>query len=86
MGLAIWGAAALLAFALARMLRSRRRGRWFVELGLALVTAAILGLTATALDFGGWEEPDWRAALFVFAGAFAAIGMFRFAIVYRSQT
>jgi hypothetical protein len=39
-----------------------------------------LGVTATALDFGGWNEPDWRAGLFVFLGALAAAGAIRLTI------
>lgn len=85
MGIAIWIGAGLAAFALARLIGSGRRASWLVELLLALAVAMILGLAATALDFGGWREPDWRAGLFVLAGAFAAIGVLRFTIVYRSQ-
>lgn len=42
-----------------------------------MVTAIAMGLLATYLDFGGWKEPDWRAGLFCFLGAFAAIGFYR---------
>jgi hypothetical protein len=57
---------------------SRRRG-WIGELTVSVSTALLLGIVATALDFGGWREPDWRAGLFAFLGAFAAIGIFRVA-------
>lgn len=81
----MWIGAGLAAFALARLIGSGPRTRPLAEFLLALAVAMILGLAATALDFGGWREPDWRAGLFVLAGAFAAVGMLRFTIVYRSQ-
>lgn len=85
MGIVTWVFAAVLAFAVARGLASGRRAGWLAEAALALTATAVLGLGATALDFGGWDEPDWRAGFFVLTGTFAAIGMLRFAIVYRSQ-
>ncbi len=85
MGIVIWIGAGLGAFALARLIGSGRGAGRLAELVLALAVAMILGLAATALDFGGWREPDWRAGLFVLTGAFAAIGLLRFTIVYRSQ-
>ena len=48
-----------------------------MELLAAIVTALLLGTLATALDFGGWNEPDWRAAAFCALGTFAAIGVVR---------
>lgn len=54
----------------------RPRG-WIGELMVSVVAALALGVAATALDFGGWKEPDWRAGLFVLFGAFAAIGVVR---------
>ena len=41
------------------------------------VVANLAGLTATALDFGGFSEPDWRAGLFVFLCVAAAVAMVR---------
>jgi len=29
------------------------------------------------MDFGGWNEPDWRAGVFVFCCAAAAIAVVR---------
>jgi hypothetical protein len=43
----------------------------------ALVVANAAGAAATALDFGGWNEPDWRAALFVFFSVAAALAIVR---------
>ncbi len=76
MGIAFWTVAAVAAFLLARLAPWRRRGV-AGELALSIVTALILGVAATALDFGGWREPDWRSALFALFGALAAIGLRR---------
>lgn len=77
MGLAVWFTSGLAAFLLARIIPfARGRGR-IGELLAAMTAAAVFGLTATALDFGGWREADWRAGLFAFLGAFAAAGVFR---------
>ena len=43
----------------------------------AFVAANLAGIAATALDFGGWNEPDWRAAVFVFLCVTAAIAIVR---------
>lgn len=77
MGLASWLAAAFVAFALARIVPLGRPRRWLAELLLAAVIALLLGATATALDFGGWNELSWRAALLAFLGALAALGAAR---------
>lgn len=72
----MWVLAGTAAFALFRLVRSARAG-WLSEGVLALVSGAAAGLAATALDFGGWKEPDWRAGAFAFAVAAAAIGAHR---------
>ena len=77
MGLLLWLVAGAAAFAFARIVPYRRpAGRWG-ELAAGLVAAIAFGLAATYLDFGGWQEPDWRAGLFALFGAFAAIGVKR---------
>jgi hypothetical protein len=68
-----------LAFVLARIVPAGRRRARIAELAAALTIAFLLGTVATALDFGGWNELDWRAALFAFLGAFAAAGIARWA-------
>ena len=73
----MWVIAGLGAFAAARLIRAGRPQRWVIEGPLALLVAVAAGLAATALDFGGWEEPDWRAGAFAFAAALAAIGLAR---------
>ncbi len=77
MGIALWVVSSVVAFLLARMAPWRRRPAWAGELSVSIATGLVLGAAATALDFGGWSEPDWRAALFVVLGAFAAAGMIR---------
>lgn len=77
MGLAMWFTSGLAAFLLARIIPFARGRGWLGELLVALTVAAVFGLTATALDFGGWRELDWRAGLFAFLGAFTAAGVFR---------
>jgi len=78
MGIALWVAAAAAASLLARIVPRGRRGAWHGEAAVAIAAALVLGVVATALDFGGWSEPDWRAGLFTLFGALAAIGTFRF--------
>jgi hypothetical protein len=77
MGIALWATAGVLAFALARVIPITRSRRWTRELLIALLAALALGTLATALDFGGWRELEWRAATFAFCGAFAAVGALR---------
>jgi hypothetical protein len=76
MGAALWFATASVAFFTARFIPARRQG-WGRELAAALGAAVVLGLTATALDFGGWREPDPRVGWFTAYGSWAAIGLVR---------
>ena len=75
-GVALWLGCGFVAFVLARLIPLARRG-WAIELALTLAAALLLGTLATALDFGGWREPDWRAGLFAVFGSFAAAGALR---------
>lgn len=85
MGLALWTAAGLVAFAIARLLPPARTRAWLLELLAALATALALGFVATARDFGGWKELDWRAGLFAFFGALAVLGVFRLVTIFRGR-
>jgi uncharacterized membrane protein YeaQ/YmgE (transglycosylase-associated protein family) len=76
MGIALWLFAGGTAGTLARVIRKLRQ-RFLGELFVALISSVLLGGIATALDFGGWREPDWRAGLFALLGSFTAIGFFR---------
>ncbi len=77
MGAALWFAAALSAFFVARMVPAGRRHDYLYELLLAILASLICGSLATALDFGGWREAEWRAALFALCGALAVIAAYR---------
>lgn len=77
MGIALWVLSGAAAFLLARIIPQGRRPAWLGELLVSLATGLALGVAATALDFGGWREPDWRAALFVLFGAMTAAAGFR---------
>ena len=74
MGITLWLASGAAAFALARIVPLARQKRWLGELLVSISTALALGTLATALDFGGWQEPDWRAGAFGFFGAVAVVG------------
>jgi hypothetical protein len=76
-GIALWAAAGTLAFLLARIVPLARRRSWLAELIAAIGTALLFGLIATYLDFGGWKELDWRAGVFTFLTALAALGLVR---------
>ena len=75
-GIAVWVVCGVVAFTLARVIPLARRRPW-AELAVTILTALLLGAAATAYDFGGWNEPDWRAGLFSFFGSFAAAGAVR---------
>ena len=77
MGIVLWLACAVTVFFLARYVPFARPAPWAGELVTALLGALALGTLATALDFGGWNEPDWRAALFVLFGSAAVVGSIR---------
>jgi uncharacterized membrane protein YeaQ/YmgE (transglycosylase-associated protein family) len=76
-GISLWFVSGAAAFAFARIIPLGRRPGWAGELILSVVTALLLGVVATALDFGGWQEPDWRSGVFAGLGAFAALGLWR---------
>ena len=81
MGLVVWAVSGVVAFAVARIVPLGRSRSWIVELLSAIVAAFALGAIATALDFGGWSEPDWRAGVFALLGALAAVGLARAATI-----
>jgi hypothetical protein len=77
MGVAFWLLCGGAAFAASRAIPSARPDRYGRELLVALVASLLAGLTATALDFGGWGEIDWRAGAFVICCALAGVGCAR---------
>ncbi len=68
-----------MALVLARAIRPMRRS-WKPELLAALIAAMLAGIVATALDFGGWQELDWRAGTFAFLTGSTAIALTRLAL------
>ena len=77
MGIALWLLCGVAVFGASRAIRPGRPERYAGELLAALLIALAAGVAATALDFGGWNEIDWRAGLFAATCAFAAIGCAR---------
>jgi hypothetical protein len=77
MGIALWITCAAAVFLAIRNIRFGRPAGWVGELLTVTISALILGAIATALDFGGWKELDWRAGLFVLFGCFAVAGIGR---------
>ena len=78
-GIAVWLVSGGLAVILARIVPAGRPASPALEIVTAWIAALGAGLAATALDFGGWAEPDWRAGLFAFFVAAAALGVLRMA-------
>ena len=74
-GMSLWIVAGGAAWFMARFIPPGRSPA--AEAIAALVISNIAGLAATALDFGGWNEPDWRAVVFVFCCVAAALGVIR---------
>lgn len=77
MGIGIWLLSAAAAAAVTQIIPAGRDGRWVVESLLAIGVGLMLGVLATALDFGGWNEIDWRAAALSALGGFLAVGVSR---------
>jgi uncharacterized membrane protein SirB2 len=67
----------IVAFLIARIIPFSRQVHWKTELVTAMVAALAAGLAATILDFGGWQDLDWRSAAFAFCVALAATGAVR---------
>lgn len=74
MGIALWLGCSLVVFFAIRRVPHGRTARWGGEPFAVIAGALVLGVGSTALDFGGWNEPDWRAGVFVFFGCAAVVG------------
>ncbi|MBV9495449.1 MAG: hypothetical protein JOZ54_14465 [Acidobacteria bacterium] len=83
MGLALWLAAGVAAVILARIVPLGRPQNPLPEILFGIVGGFLGGLAATARDFGGWKELDWRAGLFAFFVAAALTGVARLVSVLR---
>ncbi|HEY5611692.1 MAG TPA: hypothetical protein VIL97_10815 [Thermoanaerobaculia bacterium] len=77
MGPVTWLAAGIAAFLLGRRIERARPDASRSELIVALIASLLAGIAATALDFGGWNEVEWRVALFAALIASAAIAISR---------
>jgi len=77
MGAVLWITSALSLFLIARIVPAGRTRSYLSELLAAIAAAIVFGLLATALDFGGFRDLDWRAIAFVMLGAAAATGALR---------
>ena len=86
MGIALWSGCALIVFFVVRRVPYARPAGWIGELSTSLISALAMGVLATALDFGGWTEPDWRAALFATFGCAAMIGVLRLIRILLTAT
>ncbi len=75
MGVSVWLLSGGAAFLLARFVPAGAMPN--TEAVATFLVANLAGLAATALDFGGWREADWRAGAFVFFCVAAAIGVIR---------
>jgi hypothetical protein len=76
-GSVLWLAAGSAAFVVANFIPYGRARRRVWDLFTSLIAALLFGAVATALNFGGWREPDPRAGAFVFFAALAVIGIVR---------
>ena len=84
MGLGSWIAAGIVAFALARLLAVRPSRAW-LEIATSVLASLLFGFAATILDFGGWQEMEWRAAAFAFLGGATSIALLRLIALRRES-
>lgn len=75
-GFATWLAAGTAILLVARIVPILRTAFW-LEAMVALFACLAAGMTATALDFGGWSEADPRAFAFALFTSAAALGLLR---------
>ena len=77
MGIGLWLVSGALAFGAAMWMKTGAVFSWPVELTIASGAALLSGFAATAFDFGGWNELEWRAGLFCFFCSAAALAIAR---------
>jgi len=82
LGIALWIVAGCAAFAVTRPVGIART-RWPGEFAASIAAAVALGIVATVLDFGGWNEADWRAGVLALCGALTAVAAVRLAGLTR---
>ena len=81
----MWAGSAVIAFFVARNVPAARTPAKLLELSVAIVMGLLCGLAATALDFGGWQEMDWRAGALCFVGAMAGLAAIRLMRIAAAQ-
>lgn len=86
MGIALWLLCGTAVFTICRAVPPGRPERWAGELTTALAVSFLAGVAATALDFAGWNEVDWRAGAFVLGCAFGAIACGRLLRLLRQSS
>ena len=77
MGVASWVVLGIAAFLIARIVPFSVQTHWKTELVTAVIAALAAGVAATVLDFGGWQDLDWRSAAFALCVALAVTGIVR---------
>ena len=77
MGIVLWITCGAGALAASRAIPPGRGSSYVAEAIAAVIVAFGAGVAATALDFGGWNELNWRAGAFVLACAFAGLACVR---------
>ena len=77
MGIALWLLCGVAVFTASRAIAPARPDRFLGELLVVTLVSFLAGVVATALDFGGWGELDWRAGAFVILCDAAAVGFRR---------
>jgi uncharacterized membrane protein SirB2 len=82
-GVASWFLSGIAAFLIARIVPFSRQTHWKTELVTATVAALAAGVAASLLDFGGWQELDWRSAALAFCVALAVAGVVRAITITR---
>lgn len=75
MGFLLWCAAGTAAFVIGRTLPHRSGAAR--EALIALACAVIAGVSATAFDFGGWNELELPAGFLAFFASLTAIALVR---------
>ncbi|MGK2855596.1 MAG: hypothetical protein ACSLFQ_00175 [Thermoanaerobaculia bacterium] len=88
MGILLWLLGSVVALLACRFIPLGRTAGRVPEVVCGLAFALGGGLVATRLDFGGWNEPDPRAALFCALTTLSGVALARAAraLVARNMT
>jgi hypothetical protein len=83
MGIVLWLAAGLVALLVARIIPPLRPVQRTAEAAAALGGAFAAGVASTALDFGGWNEPDARSGFFALFTGLTIVALVRWTRAWR---